>query len=67
MDKKQESCDLSRLLKPYANKWVALSSNKKEVLAYSNQLKDVVKKIKTKDVIFTKVFPEKSFYMPYQI
>jgi len=67
MNKKKKNCDLSKLLKPYANKWVALSSNKKKILASGNQLKDIIAKIKTKDVIFTKVFPEKSFYMPYQV
>ena len=64
MSEKQRNYDLSKLLKPYANKWVALSSDHKKVIAKGNRLKDVASKTKAKDVVFLKVFPSESFYMP---
>ena len=56
--------DFRKLLKPYANKWVALSRNHKKVLADGNTLKEVAKKAQLQDGIFFKVFPTDSFYMP---
>ncbi|PIV43553.1 MAG: hypothetical protein COX92_02450 [Candidatus Nealsonbacteria bacterium CG_4_10_14_0_2_um_filter_40_15] len=64
MSTKQKNYDLRELLKPYANKWVALSGDHKEVIAEGNKLKDVASKARTKDVVFLKVFPSESFYMP---
>jgi hypothetical protein len=59
MIKEQRNYDLRKLLKPYANKWVALSSNHKKVIAKGSELKEVIAKVKIKDAIFMKVFPEK--------
>ena len=56
--------DFSKLLKPYANKWVALSNDRKKVLGDGNTLKEVAQKMRSKDGIFLKVFPRDSFYMP---
>jgi hypothetical protein len=64
---KEKNYDLKELLKPYANKWVALSSDRKRVIEKGDELKDVAKKVKSKDVIFLKVFPIDSFYMPQNI
>lgn len=64
MNEKQRNYDLRELLKPCANKWVALSSDHKKVIAKGDRLKDVASKTKSKDVVFLKVFPSKSFYMP---
>lgn len=61
---KEKNYDLGKLLKPYINKWVALSRDRKNVIAEGNELKEVVLKVKSKDVIFFKVFPADSFYMP---
>ncbi len=56
--------DFTKLLKPYANKWVVLSHDQKKVLGDGNTLKEIANKTKTKDGIFFKVFPGDSFYMP---
>jgi len=67
MATKEKNYDLRKLLKPYANKWVALSSDRRRVIEKGNELKEVVAKVKSKDVIFLKVFPIDSFYMPQYI
>jgi len=64
---KEKNYDLRKLLKPYANKWVALSSDRRRVIEKGDELKEVVAKVKSKDVIFLKVFPRDSFYMPQNI
>jgi hypothetical protein len=56
--------DFRGLLKPYVNKWVALSRDRKRVLGNGNTLKEVAEKMKSKYGIFFKVFPGDSFYMP---
>jgi hypothetical protein len=64
MRTEQKNYDLRRLLKPYANKWVALSRDRRKIIAQGNELKEVIKKAGSKDVTLLKVFPEKSFYVP---
>lgn len=64
---KEREHDLGKLLKPYANKWVALSRDHKNVIATGDELKEVASKVKSKDVIFLKAFPMDSFYMPQNI
>ena len=64
MTKQKRNYDLRKLLKPYSNKWVALSPDYKKVVAKGNNLKDTASKVKSRDVVFLKVFPSKSFYMP---
>ena len=64
---KDKNYELRKLLKPYANKWVALSRDHRNVIAKGNELKEVISKVQSKDVIFLKVFPIDSFYMPKNI
>lgn len=61
---KGENYDLGKLLGPYANKWVALSRDRKKVIAEGNTLKEVVSKVKSKDTVLLKVFPSDSLYIP---
>ena len=56
--------DLRKLLKPYANQWVALSRDQKKVVANGKNLKSITTKVESKNVVFLKVFPIDSFYMP---
>lgn len=57
--------NISSILTSYVNKWVALTSDKKEVIASAKDLKKLdmkVKKTKFKDVIYHYVLPfDKSF------
>lgn len=58
--------DLSKLLLPYENKWVALSRDNKEILGAGNSLKEAEKKAekKSKGYIFLKVPPFNVSYVP---
>ena len=67
MKTKQKNYDLRRLLKPYANKWVALSRDHRSVIDKGDKLQEVTSKVKSKDAVFLKVFPTGSFYMPQSI
>ena len=52
--------NLSRILKPFENKWVALSPDYKKVLSSGDTLTDAAKTIKQSDrekVIFHRVIP----------
>ncbi|GEM_PF-3043274 len=51
-------------LAPYANQWVALSLDRKKVLASGKKVADVTSKLKTKDAVLFKVFSPDTFYMP---
>lgn len=51
----EKNYNLNELLKPYADKWVALTQDYNRVVAYGNNLKEVVSKSKSKDVVFLKV------------
>jgi len=64
METPQKNYDLRKLLKPYANKWVALSRDRKKIVAQGNELREVIKKAGSRDVTLFKVFPKESFYMP---
>ena len=53
--------NLSKLLKPFANKWVALSSDYKKVVSSGDTLESAARKIKETDrakVVFHKVLPK---------
>ncbi len=56
---------LPKILNSYVNKWVALTTDKKEVVAFAPDIKrldDKVKKANLKDVIYHYVLPyDKSF------
>ena len=58
--------DLSKKLRPYENKWVALSLDHKKVLGVGNTLKDVKKKAeeKSKKYILLKLPPFNVSYVP---
>ena len=65
--KRQKKYDLRKLLKPYANKWVALSFDHKKVIAGGDSLKEVAAKVKSQDAVFMKVFPSDSIYIPISL
>ena len=55
-----EMPDLSSILKPYENKWVALSSDRKAVIASGETLEETASKIDSSiknKVAFSKVLP----------
>lgn len=57
----------SNLLKSYVNKWVALTADRKNVVASAKDLKQLdikVKKANFKDVIYHCVLPFDKFYSP---
>ncbi len=56
--------NLIELLKPYANKWVALSPDHKKVVSSGDTLEKTAAKTKDKDVVFMKVFPADALYVP---
>lgn len=65
MQKKcSKNYDLRKILKPFENKWVALTSDNKKVIGHANSLKELVRKILNKDAVFMKVLPFSSSYAP---
>lgn len=59
--------DLSKKLKPYENKWVALSFDYRKVFSSGKTLEETIKKLKKKskeEVIFLKVLPFDMAYVP---
>jgi hypothetical protein len=58
----------SRLLIPYQNKWVALTEDRKKVVASDKDVKKLTEKLtkmKKKDVILTYVIPMDKYYSPH--
>jgi len=56
------------LLKPFINKWVAFSENKKEIIASGKNIKDVEKKLEKdnrKASFIQFILPFDSHYSPY--
>ena len=52
--------DLSELLTPHLNEWVALSSDYQQIIASGDTLKDTMEKVKKEqkeNVVFHKVIP----------
>jgi len=64
MKNRKKNYDLRALSKKYPNKWVVLSQDYKNLIVVGNKLKEVVLKTKEKDVVFLKLSPVDSFYMP---
>lgn len=63
-----KAIDLSGILRPYENKWVALSNDYKEILASGTSLKEVTQKCKKKNCvkpIYFKVLPFDTAYAPF--
>jgi len=56
--------DLRKIIKPFENKWVAITSDNKKVINNANSLEELVKKISDKDAVFMKVLPFSSSYAP---
>jgi len=61
---KKKNYNLGKLLKPYANKWVALSPDRKKVIAKGETLKELAEKVTKVDAVLTKVIPHTGFYLP---
>jgi len=61
---KKINYDLSKILKPFENKWVALTVDNQKVVASGGTLSEVALKIKKKKVVFMKVFPFNVSYAP---
>lgn len=59
--------DLSKKLKPYENKWVALSLDHKKILGVGNTLKEAKEKAekKAKKYVFLKLPPFNVSYVPF--
>jgi hypothetical protein len=64
METKNKNYDLRELLKPYANKWVALSNDRRTVIADGDGINDVMEKVNGKDVILFKVLPDDVTFVP---
>lgn len=67
MNKKvMRNYDLSKLLKPYENKWVALSYDRREVLGSGKTLEEAEKEAlrKAKKFTFIKLPPYNVRYVP---
>lgn len=60
--------DLSKILKPYENKWVALSLDYKKVLGAGDTLEEAEREAqkKSKEYIFLKLPPFDVQYVPTQ-
>lgn len=64
--KDKQAIDLTELLHPYENKWVAIAEDYSSVLAAADsfaELRGLTKKIKDKYIVF-KVFPFDVSYVP---
>jgi len=61
-----KSINLSKKLKPYENKWVALSLDHKIILGAGNTLKEAKQKAeqKKRDYVFLKLPPFNTNYVP---
>lgn len=65
-----KSIDLSKKLRPYENKWVALSLNYRKIFSSGKTLEEAIKNLKTKskeEVVFLKVLPFDIAYVPTNI
>ena len=65
-NKALRSIDLSKKLRAYENKWVALSLDYRQVFSSGKTLEEAIKNLKKKkeEVIFMKVFPFDMAYVP---
>jgi hypothetical protein len=62
---KQESHDLSHILKGYhENKWVAIAPDYSRVLAESESLSEVMRRVSDRKAIFHKVLPHDMSFAP---
>lgn len=66
MEKELKTIDLSKILEPYSNQWVALSEDEKRVVAAGKTVKEALEKAKEKgedSPILTKVPTEYGNYV----
>lgn len=54
---KVRKIDLSVIKKEHEGKWLALSTDYKKIVDYSDSLSELGKKVKGKDVVYTKALP----------
>ncbi|MFH1956350.1 MAG: DUF5678 domain-containing protein [Patescibacteria group bacterium] len=60
----QKNYDLRKILRPFENKWVALTPDNKKVIASGDTLNETASKVEKKDVIFMKVLTFRASYAP---
>ncbi|PJC28968.1 hypothetical protein CO053_01785 [Candidatus Shapirobacteria bacterium CG_4_9_14_0_2_um_filter_40_11] len=62
--------DLSKKLRAYENKWVALSFDYRKIFSSGKTLEEAIEKLKRKsreDVVFLKVLPFDMAYVPSNV
>lgn len=59
-----QAIDLSKTLRPYEGKWVALTKDYEKVVASGKSLKEARSKVKDKEVRYTYVSPLKTGLVP---
>lgn len=64
MKKREKIHDLRKTLKPFENKWVALTPDNKRVVSSGKNLIEVAKKTYEEDVVYMKVLPSGVSYAP---
>ena len=62
---KEKKADLSSLLRPYENKWVALSMDNSKVIESGSTLDDLLRKLKGKDTRNLEFLKVPNFQMCY--
>jgi len=62
---KEKRADLSSLLRPYENKWVALSMDNSKVIESGSTLDDLLRKLKGKDTRDLEFLKVPNFQMCY--
>lgn len=60
----KKNYDLRKILKPFENKWVALTSDNKKVVSSGDTLNQAASGAKSKNVVFMKVLPFHVSYAP---
>ena len=67
MSRHHTTKDLSKLLQPYENKWVALSPDYSRVIASGETLRETAAQVREDDkeqAVFHKVLPFDAYYIP---
>lgn len=61
--KKDKGIKIKNLEKTHENKWVALSVDRKNVLASSTTLETLKKKVGDAKVVYTRILPANTFFV----
>ena len=67
MSQRHQTKDLSKVLKPYENQWVALSPDYTKVIASGETLRETVAQVREDEkerAVFHKVLPFDAYYVP---